>query len=79
MKTLERTRTIRLSKKIDQRIEARAAEHGRSASELIRETLEREFSDSAETPGQWLAKSASLKPDRKPDPAFVEAYQQRHR
>lgn len=76
---LEKIRTIRLSSETDQRIEARAAEKGRTASELIRDALEAEFSDEERTPGQWLLESVQGPPDRKPDAAFAAAYRRRHR
>jgi hypothetical protein len=79
MKAFERTRTIRLSGKTDQRIEAVAAQHGRTASEIIRETLEREFAESTETAGQWILKGSSRRPDRKPDEQFAQAFNRRHR
>jgi predicted DNA-binding protein len=78
MKTLERTRTVRLSREVDQRIEARASRTARTASDVIRETLEAEFSASRETAGQYLIKHAADAPDREPDTAFAAAYDQRH-
>ena len=77
--TLEKTRTVRLSAEVDRRIEARAAQKGRSPSELIRDTLEAEFAGSKETAGQWLIRVAKAPADRKPDAAFSEAWRKRHR
>ncbi len=78
MKALERTRTIRLSRETDRRIEARAAQNGRTASELIRESLDREFAENWETAGQWVLRQARRRPDRQPDATFAAAYRRRH-
>jgi hypothetical protein len=76
--TLEKVRTVRLSIETDRMIEARAAQKGRTASELIRETLETEFAGQRQTPGQWLLEVAR-KPARRPrGSAFVAAYRKRH-
>jgi predicted DNA-binding protein len=74
-----RTRTVRLSAETDRRIEAVAAQKGKTASDLIRETLEGEFSNPRETPGQWLLRTACLARTREPDARFSSAYRQRHR
>lgn len=49
---LSKTRTVRLSAETDRQIEAVAARKGKTASDVIRETLEAEFSTARETPGQ---------------------------
>lgn len=77
--TLAKTRTVRLSAEIDRRIEARAAQKGRTPSDLIRDTLEAEFAETTETPGQWLLRTAKQPANRKPDPGFSEAWRNRHR
>lgn len=76
---LSRTRTVRLSLETDIRIEAVAAHKGKTASDLIRETLEAEFSSPRETPGQWLLRTARLPRTREPDARFSSAYRRRHR
>jgi hypothetical protein len=76
---LSRTRTVRLSAQTDRRIQAVAAQRGKTASDVIRETLEAEFSTIRETPGQWLLRTAPLPRDRKPDARFSSAYRRRHR
>ena len=76
---LSRTRTVRLSAQTDRQIEAVASQKGRTASDVIRETLEAEFSTPRETPGQWLLRTARLPRNRKPDAKFGSAYRQRHR
>jgi predicted DNA-binding protein len=77
--TLSRTRTVRLSAQTDRQIEAVASRKAKTASDVIRETLEAEFSTSRETPGQWLLRTAGLPRNRKPDAKFSSAYRQRHR
>ena len=76
--TLSRTRTVRLSAEIDRQIEAVAARKGKTASDLIRETLEAEFSTPRETPGQWLLRTARRSRTREPGRKFSSAYRQRH-
>jgi predicted DNA-binding protein len=76
--TLSRTRTVRLSAETDRQIEAVAAQKGKTASDVIRETLEAEFSSPRQTPGQWLLRTARLKRTREPDGKFSSAYRQRH-
>ena len=77
--TLNRTRTVRLSAETDRQIEAVAARKGKTASDVIRETLEAEFSTPRETPGQWLLRTARRPRTREPDAEFSSAYRQRHR
>jgi len=77
--TLGKTRTVRLSNETDRQIEAVAAQKGKTASEVIRETLETEFSTHRELPGQWLLRTASLPRTREPDAKFSSAYRRRHR
>jgi hypothetical protein len=74
-----RTRTVRLSVQTDRRIQAVAALKGKTASDVIRETLEAEFSNARETPGQWLLRTAPLPRNRKPDARISAAYRRRHR
>ena len=76
--TLSRTRTVRLSAETDRQIEALAARKGKTASDVIRETLEAEFSTLRETPGQWLLRKARLPRTREPDRKFSSAYRERH-
>jgi hypothetical protein len=76
--TLSRTRTVRLSAETDRQIEAVAAQKGKTASDVIRETLEAEFSSPRETPGQWLLRTARLPRTRKPDARFSSTYRRRH-
>ena len=76
--TLSRTRTVRLSAQTDRQIEAVAARKGKTASDVIRETLEAEFSTARETPGQWLLRTAGAPRNRKPDAKFSAAYRRRH-
>ena len=76
--TLSRTRTVRLSAQTDRQIEAVAAQKGKTASDVIRETLEAEFSTPRETPGQWLLRTARLPRTREPDGKFGSAYRRRH-
>ena len=76
---LSRTRTVRLSVKTDRQIEAAASQRGKTTSDVIRETLEAEFSTPRETPGQWLLRTAGTRRNRKPDATFSAAYRQRHR
>jgi len=75
---LGRTRTVRLPAGLDRQIEAVAARKGKTASDVIRETLEAGFSTPRETPGQWLLKTAKLPRERKPDTRFSAAYRRRH-
>ena len=75
---LTRTRTVRLSAETDRQIEAVAAQKGKTASDVIRETLEAEFSSPRETPGQWVLRTAKLPRTRKPDGTFSSAYRRRH-
>jgi hypothetical protein len=75
---LSKTRTVRLSAETDRQIEAVAAQKGKTASDVIRETLEAEFSTPRETPGQWLLRTARLPQTRKPDAKFSSAYRRRH-
>jgi predicted DNA-binding protein len=72
-------RTVRLSSETDRQIEAVAAQKGKTASEVIRETLETEFSTHREPPGQWLLRTASQPRTREPDAKFSSAYRRRHR
>ena len=76
---LSKTRTVRLSAETDRQIEAVAARKGKTASDVIRETLEAEFSTARETPGQWLLRSARRSRTREPDAKFSAGYRQRHR
>lgn len=76
--TLSKTRTVRLSAETDRQIEAVAAQRGKTASDVIRETLEAEFSTPRETPGQWLLRTARLRRGREPDAKFSSTYRQRH-
>jgi predicted secreted protein len=75
---LSKTRTVRLSAETDKRIEAVAAQKGKTASDVIRETLEAEFSSHRETAGQWVRRVAGTPQTRKPDSAFNLAYRRRH-
>ncbi len=75
---LSKTRTVRLSAETDRQIEAVAAQKGKTASDVIRETLEAEFSTARETPGQWLLRTAHRAQTREPDAKFSSAYRQRH-
>ena len=75
---LSRTRTVRLSAEIDGQIEAVAGRKGKTASDVIRETLEAEFSSPRETAGQWLLRSARRPRTREPDRKFSSAYRRRH-
>lgn len=77
--TLSRARTIRLSAQTDRQIEAVAARRGKTASDVIRETLEAEFSNRRETPGQWLLRTSRRARTREPDAKFSSAYRKRHR
>ena len=74
-----KTRTVRLSAETDRRIKAVAAQKGKTPSDVIRETLEAEFSNPRETPGLWLLRSARLRKTREPDARFSSAYRRRHR
>ena len=76
--TLSKTRTVRLSAETDRQIEAVAAKKGKTASDLIRETLEAEFSTPHETPGHWLLRTARRSRTRKLDAKFSSGYRQRH-
>jgi predicted DNA-binding protein len=76
--TLSKARTIRLSAETDKQIEAVAAQKGKTVSDVIRDTLEAEFSTPRETAGQWLLKTARLPRNREPDAQFGSAYRQRH-
>lgn len=75
---LSRTRTVRLSAETDRQIEAVAAKKGKTASDVIRETLEAEFSTPRETAGQWLLRTAKLPRTREPNTKFSSAYRRRH-
>jgi len=75
---LSRTRTVRISAGTDRQIEAVAARKGKTASEVIREALEAEFSTPRETPGQWLLRAAKLPRTRQPDDKFSAGYRRRH-
>jgi hypothetical protein len=75
---LSRTRTVRLSAETDRQIEAVAAQKGKTASDVIRETLEAEFSTPRETPGQWLLRTTKRPRTREPDARFSSLYRQRH-
>ncbi len=75
---LRRTRTVRLSAETDRQIEAVAAQRGKTASDVIRETLEAEFSNRRETPGQWLLRTSRRARTREPDAKFSSAYRKRH-
>ncbi len=75
---LRRTRTVRLSAETDRQIEAVAAQRGKTASDVIRETLEAEFSNPRETPGQWLLRTTRRLRTREPDARFSAAYRKRH-
>ena len=75
---LSRTRTVRISAGTDRQIEAVAARKGKTASDVIRETLETEFCTPRETPGQWLLRTAKLARTRHPDDKFSSAYRRRH-
>jgi predicted DNA-binding protein len=79
---LGKSRTVRLPATIDGRLQARAAKTGKSVSELIRQTVEAEYSQDLDTAGDWVLKlakepppRAATRPDRK---AFQEAYRKRH-
>jgi hypothetical protein len=74
---LSKTRTVRLSAITDRQIEAVASQLGKTASDVIRETLEAEFSTPRETPGQWLLRTAGLPRNRKPDARFGAAHRRR--
>ena len=76
--TLSRTRTVRLSVETDRQIEAVAAQKGKTTSDVIRETLEAEFSTPRETAGQWLLRTAGRPRTREPDAKFSSAYRRRH-
>lgn len=75
---LRKTRTVRLSAETDRQIQAVAAQKGKTASDVIRETLEAEFSTPRETAGRWLLRTARLPSTREPDREFSKAYRQRH-
>lgn len=75
---LSRTRTVRLSAETNRQIEAVAARKGKTASDVIRETLEAEFSTPRETAGRWLLRTDRLRRTREPDARFSSAYRRRH-
>jgi Arc/MetJ-type ribon-helix-helix transcriptional regulator len=76
--TLARTRTVRFSLKIDRQLEAKAARHSKTVSEVIRESVVQDLDD-AQTAADWVLRVArKARPNRKPDD-FSRAYGQRHR
>lgn len=71
---LGKSRTVRLSRRTDEVIEAHAAKTGRTASEVIREALEAEFAAApGDSAGQWVRKVGKTKPERPPSQAFSAA------
>jgi predicted DNA-binding protein len=81
--TLAKSRTVRLPAEIDGRLQASAAKAGKSVSQLIRQTVEAEYSQEPDTAGNWVLTVGKLRPlKRAVHPArkkFQEAYEKRHR
>jgi hypothetical protein len=78
---LKKLRSVRLSEHTDSLLEGEAARLGKSASELIRETLERAFPDT-QTASECFLEAAQKPPARRVSSpereAFRKAWLSRH-